>query len=329
VRKRKLKKQLKKALKKLAASRQLAPVALTASAADGPTLSEWLVTYRKIIEERGYAGQTLKNRRSMLKHIESMWGATQLRSIKPHEIASKLKLCRPHTAGRVLGELRDIYSEAMANGAADSSPASHVKSRPAPSQRKRLTLDTWQSMLRLAQAGPQRWVPAMLLLAMATGQRRADLAKMRFDDIVDGYLRVEQQKKARKKIGARLAIPLLLGLDATGMTLGDIIEHCKTIGKPGEHLLRQANGRPIELSSLTARFHECIVAVRGEDAYQQFEWPSLHEVRSLSARTYIAEGMTPETVQTLMGHKHADMTDLYLNDRGLTAAEWKTVDLPT
>jgi integrase len=328
VKKRKLKKRLKKALKQLVASRQQTPVVSTALAADGPMVSEWLVTYRKIIGERGYAGQTLKNRRTMLRHIENTWGGMQLRSIKPHEIASKLKLYSPHTAGRILGELRDIYSEAVANGAADASPASHVKARPAPGQRQRLTLDTWQSMLTLARAGPQRWVPAMLLLAMATGQRRADLGKMRFNDVVDGYLRVEQQKKARKKIGARLAIPLPLRLDATGMTLGDVIEHCKTIGKPGEYMLRQANGRPIELSSLTARFHECIVAVRGEDAYRQFEWPSLHEVRSLSARTYIAEGMAPETVQTLMGHKHAEMTDLYLNDRGLTAAEWKTVSLP-
>jgi integrase len=49
------------------------------------------------------------------------------------------------------------------------------------------------------------------------------------------------------------------------------------------------------------------------------------EVRSLSARTYIAEGMAPETVQTLLGHAHAEMTAIYLNDRGLTEAEWKTV----
>lgn len=54
-------------------------------------------------------------------------------------------------------------------------------------------------------------------------------------------------------------------------------------------------------------------------------WPSLHEVRSLSARTYIAEGMAPDTVQTLLGHKDAEMTAVYLNDRGLTDGEWKQV----
>jgi integrase len=44
---------------------------------------------------------------------------------------------------------------------------------------------------------------SLLLLALVTGQRRADLAKMRFSDIVVDeagaqYLRVEQQKEAGK-----------------------------------------------------------------------------------------------------------------------------------
>ena len=38
-----------------------------------------------------------------------------------------LKLCSPHKAGRVLMELRDIFVEAIANGAAETNPAAHVK----------------------------------------------------------------------------------------------------------------------------------------------------------------------------------------------------------
>jgi integrase len=294
--------------------------------ADGESLAGWLVTFRSIIKERGYSAQTLKNRGTCINYIEAQLGARPLRAIKPHEIATVLKKCSPHKAGRVLMELRDIYVEAIANGAAESNPAAHVKKPASPGLRKRLTLETWQAMLAKAKTSAQQWLPLMLLLALHTGQRRADLAKMRFGDVVDGHLRVEQQKKARKKIGAQLAIPLNLRLRATGLTLGQVIELCKTAGKPGEHMLRQANGRPIEMSSLSARFRELIVSVCGDDAYQQFEWPSLHEVRSLSARTYIAEGMSPPTVQTLLGHAHAEMTAIYLNDRGLTEAEWKTVE---
>lgn len=322
MKKRKLKKLLKQALQQLAA---LDAANDPAPAVAGPTVAEWLVTYRSVIAERGYNPQTIKNRTTSINHIEATWGAMQLRAVRPVDISTKLKQWSPHTAVRVLGELRDVYVEAIANGAAESSPAAHVKRPKAPGLRKRLTLETWQAMLELARQGRQRWVPAMLLLALATGQRRADLAKMRFDDVVDGHLRVEQQKKAGKPVGARLAIPLSLRLDATGMTLGEVIEHCRGIGAPGDTLLRKSNGKPIEMSSLSARFRAHIVAVCGPDAYKQYEWPSLHEVRSLSARTYLAEGMEKKTVQTLLGHSDLEMTDIYLNDRGLTDGEWKQV----
>ncbi|RTL40534.1 MAG: hypothetical protein EKK53_15205 [Burkholderiales bacterium] len=323
MKKKKLKRLLKDALRQLSNG-----AAAPAAEAAGPTLSEWLVTYRNAVAERGYKLQTVRNRTAALKHVEAAWGAMQLRAIRPVDIASKLKQWTPHTARRVLGELRDVYTEAVNNGAAEANPAAHVKPPASPGLRKRLTLDTLQAMLTLARTSLPRWVYPMLLLALHTGQRRADLAKMRFDDVVDGCLRIEQQKKARKLIGARVAIPLSLRLEATGMTLGEVIELCRGIGAPGDTLLRKAGGGAIEMSSLSARFRELMVAVCGPDAYQRFEWPSLHEVRSLSARTYIAERMTPETVQTLLGHKHAEMTAVYLNDRGLTDAEWKTVDAP-
>lgn len=331
MKKRKLKKLLAQALQQIAVMQLPAgqpvekPAANDAPAAAGLTVAEWLVTYRSIIGQRGYNPQTIKNRTTSINHIQATWGAMPLRSIRPVDISTALKQWSPHTAVRVLGELRDCYVEAIANGAAESSPAAHVKRPKAKGLRKRLTLETWKSMLELARKGRQPWVPAMLLLALATGQRRADLAKMRFDDVVDGHLRVEQQKKAGKPVGARLAIPLSLRLEASGMTLGEVLELCRGLGAPGETLLRKSNGKPIEMSSLSARFRQHIVAVCGPDAYQQYEWPSLHEARSLSARTYMAEGMTEKTVQDLLGHKAAEMTKLYLDDRGLTAQDWKQV----
>ena len=290
-------------------------------------MADWLPTYRQIIKDRGYNPQTLKNRGSALKFIEVSLGQRTLSAIKPHEITTLLKTCSPHKACRVLGELRDVFTEAIANDEADGNPASLVKPPRAPGIRKRLTLEIWQDMMLMASLGQQRWVIALLLLGLHTGQRRGDLVKMRFDDVVDGHLRVEQQKKAGKPVGARLAIPLSLRLDCTGMTLGEVIEFCERIGKPGDTLLRQGNGRTIEMSSLSARFRELIVAVCGPEAYRQYEWPSLHETRSLSARTYMREGMPAATVQTLLGHKNEEMTEVYLDDRGLTAAEWKTVEI--
>lgn len=299
----------------------------------GRTLADWLTMYEKVIGERGYKPQTLKNRASNIAHVRRLWGAQALADIKPHHVSTALREFLPDrssTAVRVLAELRDVYTEAIANGWAETSPAAHVKPPRHRVLRKRLTVDVWQRMRVLAQASNQRWLECLLLLALAIGQRRADLAKVRFDDIVtdaDGaqYLRIEQQKEAGKGYGARVEIPLALRLDCIAMTVGEVIERCRACGKPGPTLLRQANGRPIEVSSLSTRFGECYRAVMGGADPGAKLRPTLHEARSLAARCYVAQGMQPATVQTLLGHKDMDMTDMYLDDRGLTSREWKRV----
>lgn len=168
----------------------------------------------------------------------------------------------------------------------------------------------------------------MLLLGLAIGQRRADLAKVRFDDVVDGHLRIEQQKEAGKGYGARVEIPLTLRMDCIGMTVGDVIEHCRQSAKPGPTLLRKANGQPIEMSSLSARFCEHIKAVLGDKDPGTHKRPSLHETRSLSARCYIEQGIAKDVVQTLLGHSDIEMTELYLLERGISSHKWKRVEVP-
>lgn len=294
------------------------------------TVSAWLDIHWAAIMRRGYKAQTLRNRAALVGHIRRIWGRVPLAELRPQHVAIGLQEFVPgmlHTGRRVLGELREVLSDAAANDWAATNAAANAK-LPAPKvRRKRLTLDVWVDMVAAAQASRQAWVQCMLLLAVLTGQRRADLAAMRFDHIVTDeagqqFLRVEQQKQAGKGYGARVEIPLALRLDAVGLSLADVIDLCRECGKPGPTLLRTAGGAALEVSSLSARFQECIQAVCPPDAYGSDEWPSLHEARSLAARLYDSEG---HDVQTLLGHSAKEMTELYLDDRGLTAREWKRV----
>ena len=62
----------------------------------------------------------------------------------------------------------------------------------------------------------------------------------------------------------------------------------------------------------------------GPDAYAEKEWPSLHELRSLSERLYRLQGVD---TQALLGHADIAMTNRYNDDRGLTAKEFRTVGM--
>ncbi|QDQ29226.1 tyrosine-type recombinase/integrase [Chitinimonas arctica] len=52
--------------------------------------------------------------------------------------------------------------------------------------------------------------------------------------------------------------------------------------------------------------------------------PTLHEIRSLAARLY-AKAYSPAFAQLVLGHKSADMTAVYLDNRG---SEWTVAEAP-
>jgi integrase len=289
------------------------------------TVSHWLVVYRDILARRPYKPATLVNHTSNLKHIERLWGHMPIRSVKARHITAAAQDAfgsRAALARRVMDHLKDVMQEALINEWIDVNPVLATRRVRVKVTRKRMSLETFNAMAEVATAHRQPWVSPMILLGLVTGQRRADLAKMRFDDVVDGYLHVEQQKEAGKGYGARVAIPLSLRLDVLGLTVGEVIDLCRHYDAPGPTLLRKTRGRPLELSSLSVRFHEVIRAALGDGAYGPREWPSLHELRSLSERLYRAQGVD---TQTLLGHSSKEMTDKYNDDRGLTAKQFKRV----
>jgi integrase len=231
-------------------------------------------------------------------------------------------------------EAREVFKQAIANGWANKNPALEVPRPPIKVKRQRLTIETFLAMCQHAAQARVPWVLPMLYLALLTGQRRGDLHKMRFDDIVEdgkngAMLRIDQQNKAGKDEGAKIEIPLSLRLrvvdDKTGklqidMSVGDAVEMCRQCTKLGDTLIRKRNGQALgRPEMLTYRFEDCINAI---GSWPKGMRPSLHEVRSLSSRLYKAQGID---TQTLLGHKHQSATDVYNDDRGLSEGQYKRV----
>lgn len=284
------------------------------------TFGQWCDIYREILAGRPISEKTLANRRSVLKHLEDGLGDRTISSIRPHEVSAvvqRLGVAHPQRAKRVLFEARDAFNEAVNYGWIDRNPASPVKVPVVRVARKRLTLEQWKKIHAWSVAHQPPWVSRMLVLALVTGQRRSDLAKMQFADVWDNALHVEQVKT-----GTRIALPLNLRLDALDTTLGQAIEGCLDYAGKVEYLLRKHNGEPLVLASLSARFEEAregagVVVKDGNP-------PSLHECRSLSERLYREQGIN---TMVLLGHKHQAMTDLYNDDRGLSKGKWQTLEV--
>lgn len=281
------------------------------------TVGEWAAIYRKLIDARPIGQKTKANRHGALNHVLSYLGERTVGAVRPHEVSAMIldiAKTHPQTAKRVLHEVADLFNECLNYGWIDRNPAISVKAPVARVQRKRLTLEHWQAIKAHADEQMPPWVSNMMVLALVTAQRRSDLVKMKFDDVWDGHLHVEQAKT-----GTRLALPLTLTLDVIDCTLEQAIERCKAAGVSSPYLLHKSNGQRLADASLSARFEECRKAVLpSADGIPA----SLHECRSLSERLYRAQGVD---TRVLLGHKHQAMTDVYNDDRGLSKGVWKVL----
>lgn len=292
------------------------------------TIDQWAEIYDQIIASRPISEKTRANRRAHVRRILSVLGGRTISSIRPHEIArpvAELAAEHSYAAKRMLIEARDMFAEALNYGWVDRNPAMAVRPPRIRIARRRLTFEQWRKIYAWAVAKSPPWVPLMLLLALVTGQRRGDLRKMRLSDVWDGLLHVQQEKT-----GTRIAIPLGLRLDEVNLSVGVVIERCRDyapVEQGGDAwLLRKTTTGQLVAPSLSWRFEQARDGALGEHTGGGNP-PSLHECRSLSERLYREHGVD---TQTLLGHSNQAMTDVYNDDRGLSAREgkWKTLLLP-
>lgn len=295
------------------------------------TLSDWAVIYRQIVTSKPITKKTVLNRDYHHKRILAHLGDREIGLIRPHDIAgliSRVYETHPHTAKRMLIEARDMFQEAVDYGWIDRNPAASLKQVKVKVARLRLTLNEWVAIRTYAEKNSPPWVSRMLVLALVTGQRRGDLMKMKFSDVWsdDG---VECLHIIQEKSGSRISIPLDLRVDAIGVSVRDAIESCRGYAKliDGDDtcLVRKTTGKPLAGASMSWRFEQAREGALGLHKGDGAP-PSLHECRSLSERIYREQGIN---TMTLLGHTSQGMTDLYNDDRGLSAKEgrWKVVSL--
>lgn len=239
----------------------------------------------------------------------------------PKDAADLIKAAVEHRgatmAVRIRTRLKDVFRDAILNGLVERNPVDAVLTPKAVVKRARLQIDDFWKV----HAVGEQWLKNAMLLALLTGQRREDICRMRFDDVRDGYLWVEQSKT-----GAKLKIPLSVGIE--GYTLDGLISQCRdsVVSKYLVHFqlgrFHSKAGAALLPGTLTAGFKNARDQAE-LDVPEGATPTSFHEIRSLSARLYSQE-KGKDFAQAILGHRSASMTELYKDVRGQQWVEIRT-----
>lgn len=288
----------------------------------------WIERYLKIQEERLSNKEikinTLKSRRTCTNVLVERMPDIGIQEVTTKMLAAITDEYKSRGKARMAQTLRsvwiDLFKEAQHAGEVEPgyNPALATRKVVVRVSRSRLNLEMWKAIFEAA-SNMAPYVQNSMLLAVVTGQRRGDIAKMKFSDVWDGHLHVEQQKT-----GAKLAIPLSLRCEMLDITLAQVIKRCRDrVVSPWllHHVTSSGNvkaGDQVGENSLSVSFKLAIdsTGISVEDGKTM---PTFHEQRSLSERLYEGQGIN---TQQLLGHSSDRMTAQYHNDRGL---EWVKV----
>lgn len=285
------------------------------------TVTEWIDKYIVIQEERLRNNElrpnSFRQKNKPLRLFREHCGMRYLKDIETIDIAEITDAIKNDGFSRMAQVVRivlvDVFKEAQHAGYVPPgyNPAMATKQPRHKVTRQRLSLEEWKSIYEAAET-MQPYLQCGMLLALVTGQRLGDICRMKFSDIWDDMLHIEQEKT-----GSRLAIPLDLKCDALGLTLRDVVSKCRdaVISKYLVHFRHSTSqatrGDSVSSSSLTTSFKKARNKCGIE--WEKGTAPTFHEQRSLSERLYEAQGVD---TQKLLGHKSPQQTAKYHDDRG-------------
>ena len=216
-----------------------------------------------------------------------------------------------------------LFKHAKARGLCDRNPAADTLKRDVEKQTQRLTLDAFHAI----HAAAPTWLKNAMDLGLKTLQRRGDLLALKWEQVREGYIWIQQQKVEKYESGN-------LKILITG-EIENILNHCRdeiesqyVIHRRPEKR-RHAQGRD-DITAVTPRFlSQAFMNARDASRFYSASaspstLPGFHEIRSLGAVLYEDAGTPTKTIQALLGHTSEKMTEHYLKGHKI---RWSEVNL--
>lgn len=297
----------------------------------GITVTEWIDKYLQVQQDRLEHGElkpnSLKQKNKPLRLFRENCGMQYIKDITAVDIAEIIDSVKEDGHSRMAQVVRmvliDVFKEAQHSGHVPpgQNPALATRQPRNKITRQRLSLEEWKVIFDVSKK-QRPYLQCGMLLAIVTGQRLGDICNMKFTDIWDDMLHIEQEKT-----GSRLAIPLSIRCEALDISLREVIAKCRdaVVSKYLVHFRHATSQAPrggqVSTKTLTSAFKKA----RDKSG---LKWdagtePTFHEQRSLSERLYRDQGID---TQKLLGHRSKEMTDKYNDDRG---KDWVVISTKT
>lgn len=287
------------------------------------TLAERLAGEQKTVSDliakmptEGFKASTLAARKAYDDVIRKGLGAKHCRALTVNDVSDLIESIKERGKFRWAQAIRSRLVQVCAKGVAlgwmEKNVAEVTEKMKVKVQRRRLTLDEFNAILKEAPRIAE-WLPNAMLLALVSGQDRSTIAQWK-KDAVAGDVVIARRTKTEISI----AIPLALRMNVIGLSLADVIERCNSTGVESlfliHHHRKHVNtfrGQHIKIGSVSQAFADAreLAGIKGDNA------PTFHEIRSLAKRLYLDQGGVD--TKALLGHSDDQTANLYANSRGL------------
>ncbi len=270
------------------------------------TFAALITAYLSSPEYMELGERTKQEYRAYLDQMRERFGHLSYRSMSRRFVIGYRDdmAATPSKANHAIKVLRRLLSYAVDRELIKTNPATGVK--------ELRTGDGWQPWPEAAlerfheeARGPAR---VAFMLALYTGQRKADVLAMRWSDIKDGCIRVKQSKT-----GAELFIPIHPTLAA----------ELARVEKRGLAIVGRQDGRPYTDGGFNAVW-------RREKARLGLGGVQFHGLRKNAVAALYEAECTPQQIQAITGHASLEMVAHYgkgANQKRMAAQamnRWKT-----
>ncbi len=237
-----------------------------------------------ILPFQNLAQETIKNYLQRIANIKKHLGHFSIEKINTKNLSEFFNQYPTNQSNYYRAVLSVIFKHAMAEGFTDKNPAAATLKKTVTKQRLRLPLEHFETI----RSHAPEWLKNAMDLALITGQRRKDIAALKWTDIHDGFIWIQQHKthnRIKINLSENLKVLLIKCSKENEFVIGEI--------KGNEDKITKAFAEAREKSGLKTN-------------------ATFHEIRSLSGYLYEQAGIEKREIQMLFGHSSEKMTEHYL-----------------